>query len=131
MFLPSYIIAVFIKLAYSSGFIFFISSHSVNIKQTSAFFNASCGVLTYVISVEYLFLKFSIPTGSYAFMFAPSSINIGMFSKDGASLKSSVPGLNVKPSTATFTPLNDLNFSLAFLVILIADVLNNVMLLYL
>ena len=47
-------------------------------------------------------------------MLAPSSNNIGMLVKEGAALKSSVPGLNVNPKTATLSPLNDFIFLLAF-----------------
>ncbi len=48
------------------------------------------------------FLKFSIPTGSHIRTCAPSSNSNGTFTKDAASLRSSVPGLNVHPKTATF-----------------------------
>ena len=48
-------------------------------------------------------------------MFAPCFSKSPILSIDGASLKSSVPGLNVKPKTATFSPLKVINLSLAFL----------------
>ena len=50
------------------------------------------------------FLKFSMPTGSHALTCAPSSSMMGILTREGASRRSSVPGLNVRPKTAIVSP---------------------------
>ena len=78
--------------------------HSVINANASASITASYISLQYVTQSPMRRLHSCIATGSYTLTFAPASINFSIITNAGASLISSVSGLNANPHKATVLP---------------------------